>query len=148
MKAPDLALAGEQAVVFSYPDEFTTVTQRGNAITRTHQDPTRSWMTSVEMQAPAPSGTGTTLSTLSFSHDVFGRTLSQTFTRNTSKGRTDGVHRFEKIFIKRSHSYILPFIIFAGLKPRGIFILPLCIACNCFIIFCISRNWLSNLFTS
>ena len=29
-------------------------------------------------------------------------------------------------------------------RPRGIFILPLCIACSCRIIFCMSRNWFSK----
>ncbi len=104
LKSPDLALQ-ETSVSFSYPDEFTTVSQRGLAKTVTHQDPVRGWMTGVEMQSPAPSGTGTTLSTLSFAHDAYGRTQSQTLqsglalklsSRTTSFGY-DGLDRLASI---------------------------------------------------
>lgn len=58
--------------------------------------------------------------------------------------RSDGAVLSREVFL----GYLRPRIILAGLKPRGSFIFPVCMACSCFIIFCMSRNWFKRRLTS
>lgn len=71
-KTPDAAL-GEAAVTMEYPDELTTIARRGALVTTSKSDLNRGWMDQVTM----PNGV------LTFGHDEFGQTTSQTLKTGT-----------------------------------------------------------------